>query len=161
MKLAGFVEQVILYRMHYNTLLWNSAFLNNRGSNMTCVILSLVSNQNILDIQLFFRFKSNLVWSDALFHEESEYGLGFYFQPCVSEGNHQTLVLKILQKKQFLRSLFFYCLKYFESISMKTKAFRKFFLTRILRIKNSTNAENFVKFWDHFIYMPGIPRDVL
>ena len=87
--------------------------------------------------------------------------LDFIFDLALVKQTIKHYFLKFWKKKEFLRSLFFYCLKYFESISMKTKAFRKLFLTRILRIKNSTNAENFVKFRDHFIYMPGIPRDVL
>ncbi len=51
------------------------------------------------------------------------------------------------KKKRFFG---FYCLKYFEFISVKTKAFRNFFFIKMFRIKSSTNAENFVKIGDHF-----------
>jgi len=90
---------------------------------MTCVILSLVSNQNIFDIQLFFRFKSSLVCSDALFHEESEYGLGFYFWPCFSEANYQTLFLKILQKKTVFEEFIFLLFKVFWVYLYENKSF--------------------------------------
>ena len=36
----------------------------------------------------------------------------------------------------------FHCLQYFESISVKTKAFRKIFFIKMLRIKSSTNSTN-------------------
>ncbi len=46
----------------------------------------------------------------------------------------------------------FYQLKYFEYISTKTKAFRKFLLIKMLRIKSSTNILNFIKIWNYFLY---------
>jgi hypothetical protein len=53
--------------------------------------------------------------------------------------------LKLSEKPVFDSFFGFYCLKYFKSLSVKTKAFRKFFFTNLLRIKCSTNSKNLVK----------------
>ena len=58
--------------------------------------------------------------------------------------------MKIVQKKRFLEFLVFHCIKYFEYISVKTKAFCKFFFIKMLRIKSPTNAENFIEIGDPF-----------
>ncbi len=41
--------------------------------------------------------------------------------------------------------MLFHCLKYSESISIKTKAFWEVFFTNLLRTKSSTNSVNFIK----------------
>ncbi len=95
---------------------------------------------------IFLKIELSLVWFDALSHGESEYSLGFYFWPCFSEIN----IFQSYGKKTCFDG--FYHLKYFEHISAKTKAFRNFFLIKMLRIKSSTNFLNFIKIWNYFLY---------
>ncbi len=47
------------------------------------------------------KFKTSSVWFDAPFHEESEYGLRFYFWPCFNGVNCQKPFAQIPQKAGF------------------------------------------------------------
>jgi hypothetical protein len=119
-----------------------------------------MDREDIFDMQFFSKLNSNIVWSNAPFHEESKYGIGFYFWPCFSEIIYEKLFIKILQKNRFLRFLVFYCLKYFESISVKTKAFWEDFFNNLLRTKSSTNGENFIKICYPFCMHVWDPKEL-
>lgn len=59
--------------------------------------------------------------------------------PFFQERNYS---LKLCKKNWYLGIPY---LKYFESIFVKTKAFREIFFTNLLRIKSSTYGANFIK----------------
>ena len=91
-----------------------------------------VSSQTIYEMQIFFKLKTSLLWLDAPFHEESEYGLGFYFWPCFSEINYQKL---------FVKNAVFWGFSIFTTYSIlslspsKQKISKNFFLSKYLELK--------------------------
>ncbi len=69
---------------------------------------------------------------DALFHEESEYGLGFYFWPCFSEINYQ----KLFVKNALFEDFRFFTTDSILSLSLsKQKVSKNFFLSKYLELK--------------------------
>jgi hypothetical protein len=67
--------------------------------------------------------------------------------------------LKLSEKPVFDSFFGFYCLKYFKSLSVKTKAFRKFFLLIYLESNALQIAKILSKSVVLFVHMSGTPRD--
>ncbi len=76
--------------------------------------------------------------SDAVFHEESEYVIGF-----------KTRAMYDILSSIFRKKCFFYAKKskkYSTCISMKTGSKSEKFITKMISVKSSTNPESFIGF---------------
>jgi hypothetical protein len=117
-------------------------------------IIVMTSHQVLINVVIFCvrdyrdqssRLSSNLrwclVWFDALFHEECEYGLEIDFCTCFNRENYRRLSVKMVQKTCFWH----FTVKSNSILSQwKQKLFAKVIFIEMLRIKSCTNAENFI-----------------
>jgi len=94
-----------------------------------------VTSNDIQETRFFPKLKASLVWFDAPFYGESEYGPGFYFWPYFSEVNCQKELKKVCKKVVFQIFGFFTAESILSLSSSKQKHFENIFLLKYLEIK--------------------------